>query len=219
MKRSPGVLLVAVLCLMRCVSAAAASSPTIAPEALVPHLLEFPGFGLAEHALMSQRSAFSYASTFLGMPPRRARREARVLMREGFREAVQETYAAEHTEAVAQAIVFRSARGTRWEMRRTATEERTVKGFEASVPDAAIPGLQGFTGSARVHIREGGRRVVVLRRYVDVQFSDGRCYVMIGDALYGSSTVQEAARGPIAAAAAVDARAKRLCGAGSRARR
>jgi hypothetical protein len=107
--------------------------------------------------------------------------------------------------------VFATARGARAELASTTTEERAQSERERVPPPTifrapSVRGSEGFTASQE----EGNRR------YADLFFTIGRCFLAVSDARYGPSSEYEAVEAPIAGATAVYRRAGHVCSADHR---
>jgi hypothetical protein len=156
---SPAAFLGLTLTLAVLAASAARAAAPIPPTSLVPHRGDLLGFAEAEFKLQATTSAWTYAKRLLEEKPREARKEAALLMREGFREGVQEQFHAERAGGVAGAQVFRSSRSATVELLRGVKQELTNPRPGARFLAPGIPGAQGFTG-----------KTSPARRYADLLF-------------------------------------------------
>jgi hypothetical protein len=189
--------------------ALAAATPTAAarlppPSALVARPAELPGFAYAEFETRSATSPASFAGHVLRLKGAALARERALLAHEGLREGVEEGFGTFYAGGVSDGLLFRSARGALEELAGSVTGQLVVArgwGQPSRFAVAAIPGSHGFTASNTTYTR----------RYADVMFSTGRCFVLVGDAREGATSEAEVTRAPIAATAALYRRVRRLC--------
>ncbi len=171
------------------------------PAKLVAHPSDLPGFRYGEF----ETKAWTSPARFLQQGAEDTAAEARVdlprLRFEGFVEAVQEDFANQGAAGVSVTIVLGGAKAARRELEANATAERAAPEPATSFVASGVPASEGFTG-----VQEEGRR-----RYADVMFTVGRCFIGIGNAWYGASSEYEATLAPIAGARAVYRRTRRLC--------
>ena len=178
---------------------------------LVPRARELPGFVRGEYKLRSGASLLKWLKSLPSETAAEARKGAARLRREGFREGAQATFASEGGGGVAASIVFATPVGARAELATATAEERAQSEREHVPPPTvfrapAVAGSEGFTASQQ----EGERR------YADLYFVLGRCFISVSDAWYGPSSEFEVVEAPIAGATAVYRRAARICATGHR---
>jgi hypothetical protein len=178
---------------------------------LVPRRRELPGFARGEYKLRTASSPLVWLESLPGETRAEALRDAARLRREGFREGAQANFASNGGGGLAVGIVFATSRGASAELATTAAEEQEQSEKEHVPPPTifrapAVPGSEGFTAS-----QEGGER-----RYADLFFSVGRCFIAVSDAWYGPSSEYEAVQAPLAGATAVYHRTRHICATGPR---
>jgi hypothetical protein len=178
---------------------------------LVPQRRELPGFGRAEYTLRHGTSARKWLESLPGLTRAEVREGVARLHRDGFIEGAQANFASRGGGGIADAVVFATQRGARAELAESASEELAQSRKEHVPPPttfraAGVPGSEGFTAS-----QEEGER-----RYADLYFVVGRCFISVSDARYGPSSELEAVEAPIAGATAVYRRAPRICSASHR---
>jgi hypothetical protein len=174
---------------------AAATAP-IAPASLVAPAADLHGFsgsGTPQVATSARR----WVEVGNMLTPAEVATEVAKLDREGFREGVGEHYSgASGQEAVSLALVFHSAQGARQEFDANLAVDQHRFGMQLEpVKIAAIP------GSVLLGAGPDG----------NVVFTTGRCYLLVGDELRGSTSQAQVNAAPIAAATALYRRVKRLC--------
>jgi hypothetical protein len=182
---------------------AALAIAAIAPRSLVAKPSQLPGFSAAKVRLRSGASPSAYAKSVLEERPRQARKEAARLKREGFREGVQELLSDSQGEALSLAIVFRTAKDAKRELKASISADVKAQGNvevkQFSI--ASIPGAFAFTAAEAGKPGAAG----------NVLFSVGRCYLVVGDFLK-TGTAEQASAVPMEGGPALYKRVKRLCG-------
>lgn len=206
---------IALVCCAAFVTAAATAASAfaaapIAPAALVPKPLEMPGFGFAHITLRAETSPTKFAKTILGDDPSEMRSEVPLLKRNGFREGVEEGLSVENAGAQILVVVLGSARGAKSELQRAVREAPDRhEPEETRFTNPAISGSQGLAGSGETVA--SATHPAEARRYADLLFAFGRCFFIVGDSIYGTSTREEALRAPLAGATALVQRVKAPC--------
>jgi hypothetical protein len=182
---------------------AALALAAIAPRSLVAKPSQLPGFSGAKVRLRSGASPSAYAKSVLQERPRQARKEAARLKREGFREGVQELLSGTQGEALSLAVVFRTAKDAKRELKVSMSADVKAQGNvevkQFSI--ASIPGAFAFTASEAGKPGAAG----------NVLFTVGRCYLVVGDYLK-TGTVEQASAVPTGGGPAVYQKVKHLCG-------
>lgn len=178
---------------------------------LVPRARELPGFERGDYKLRTGTSPLPWLRGVVGETQAEARRDAVRLRREGFREGALASFSSAGAGGVALALVLASSRGAKAELATATAEEREQSEREHVPPPTifrapGVPGSEGFTAS-----QEAGQR-----RYADLFFVVGRCFIGVSDAWYGASSGYEAIQAPIAGATAVYRRARHICSTGHR---
>jgi hypothetical protein len=169
---------------------------------LIVHRSELRGFATATRIVHSTQSPHVYATIINRDGPAEAKTEIAQLKGEGFREGVQELLlATPQGEAVSDALVFGSSRGARLEFKANLSEDLKahpgLKRFSVGI----IPGSVGLS-----QFESGGAGATT-----DVLFSTGRCFFLVGTAVYGVLTKRQAIADANAAAHALYRRTRSVC--------
>jgi hypothetical protein len=177
-------------------TAAVATTPTnaIPPSALVAPTGTLKGFS-ASGAPQTATTAKRWAE--ISNQPDELSAETARLAREGFREGVGQHYkAAGGPAALSLVLVFESAEGAKQEVKHyLQADPRYGLHLEEGVTVAAIPGS--------LVVGEGPAG--------NVLFTTGDCFLLVGDDLGGSASQAQVNAVPIAAAAVLYGRVKRVC--------
>jgi hypothetical protein len=184
-------------------TAQAARRLPIPASKLVPRRQDLPGFGSATVRLFSSMRVAQWVSLLPGETSAEVHEEVLHLRSLGFVEGVTADFRSPNHEAVAYAVVFRSARAATEQVAYVEAEDE--KDFEkAGLEKYGPPAIPGSVGLG--NFTPGAPAATG-----NVLFSTGRCSFVIGDRIVGATSRATGELPSTTAAKALYKRAKGLC--------